>query len=102
MAERTRVRVPPQSEPHAAGSVMDSKQARAGLEEPTMARIVVQCQYTRHYILTNVETRSAAIVAGGPIRCPYCDADHVWTCDSRRDEAAANRPMPRALIRQAS
>ena len=67
-----------------------------------MARIVVQCQYTRHYILTNVDTRSATIVAGGPIRCPYCDAEHVWTCDSRRNEAEPPRPSPRAIIRQAS
>lgn len=67
-----------------------------------MARIVVQCQYSRNYILTGVDTRSSAIVAGGRIRCPYCEIDHIWVCDTRNDERDPNRAHPRTLIRQAS
>jgi hypothetical protein len=67
-----------------------------------MARIVVQCQYSRHFILTGVDSRAAPIIAGGRIRCPYCDTDHTWTCDTRSDQHESNRTPPRTMIRQAS
>lgn len=64
-----------------------------------MAKIVVQCQYSGNYIFTGVDSNSASIVAGGHIRCPYCDADHVWTCTDARPE---DRGRQKALVRQAS
>jgi hypothetical protein len=63
-----------------------------------MARIVVQCQYTGHYIFTGIDSRSSP-VTGGRIRCPYCDADHFWASfEPRPDEGT----RPRPLVRQAS
>ena len=64
-----------------------------------MAKIVVQCQYSGHYMFTGVDSNSASMVAGGHIRCPYCDADHVWTSsDTRPHERDRSKP----LVRQAS
>ena len=66
-----------------------------------MARIVIRCQYSGHYIFTGIETRPDSVVVGGRIYCPYCAADHVWTCN----EAWLDIPTIRAkkpLVRQAS
>jgi len=64
-----------------------------------MAKIVVQCQYTGHYIFTGVDSSSASHVAGGHIRCPYCETDHVWTCTDARP---TDRDRAKPLVRQAS
>ena len=64
-----------------------------------MARIVVRCQYTGHYVLTGIESRPDAPVAEGHVFCPYCTAEHVWTCNEAR--LAQARPN-KALVRQAS
>ena len=64
-----------------------------------MAKVVVQCQYTGHYIFTGVDAQSASIIAGGHVHCPYCDAEHVWMYSDTRPERS-DRQKP--LVRQAS
>ena len=64
-----------------------------------MARIVVRCQYTGHYMFTGFDTKTSRLIAGGRIHCPYCDADHIWTsAEIQPDEGERSRP----LVRQAS
>ena len=63
-----------------------------------MARIVIRCQYTGHYVFTGIETRPESAIAGGRIYCPYCAADHVWTCN----EARLEQPRKPLLVQQAS
>jgi hypothetical protein len=66
-----------------------------------MARIVIRCQYTGHYVFTGIETRPDAVIVGGSIYCPYCAADHVWTCNEARfDPMSQHHNKP--LVRQAS
>ena len=66
-----------------------------------MAKIVIRCQYTGHYIFTGIETRPDTIVVGGRIYCPYCVSDHIWTChEVRLDQAELSTRKP--LVRQAS
>jgi hypothetical protein len=66
-----------------------------------MARIVIRCQYTGHYVFTGIETRPDSVIVGGRIYCPYCAADHVWTCNEARfDEISV--PQNKPLVRQAS
>ena len=63
-----------------------------------MARIVIRCQYTGHYIFTGFDTKTAP-ESGGRIFCPYCAAEHVWVgSEARLDET--QRPKPR--VSQAS
>jgi len=59
-----------------------------------MARVVIRCQHTGHYVFTGIDTERAPGITGGAIYCPYCATDHVWTC---RDA----KPRERPLIRQA-
>jgi hypothetical protein len=62
-----------------------------------MAKIVVRCQYTGHYVFTGVEAKYAT--AGGRIFCPYCVAEHVWAAsEARIDDSRREKP----LVRQAS
>lgn len=66
-----------------------------------MARIVIRCRYTGHYVLTGIEMRPESVIVGGRIYCPYCGTDHVWTCsEARLEEAGDARNKP--LVRQAS
>lgn len=60
-----------------------------------MARIVVRCQYTGHYMLTGFDTKTSGVIAGGRIRCPYCDADHVWTCAEPHPDESDRKPLVR-------
>ena len=64
-----------------------------------MARIIVRCQYTGHYVFTGVDTEKAPAIVGGRIYCPYCATDHVWSC---RDVRAENDRRSKPLVRQAS
>ena len=63
-----------------------------------MARIVIRCQYTGHYVFTGFDTQTAPAVAGGRIFCPYCVAEHVWSAPKRgstiRARAAAEAAGP--------
>ena len=63
-----------------------------------MARIVIRCQYTGHYVFTGLDTAQHPPAAGGRIFCPYCAADHVWSATEARHDEPQNKP----LVRQAS
>ena len=64
-----------------------------------MARIVVRCQYTGHYVFTGIDTKTPPAISGGQIFCPYCAAEHLWSAaEARLDERAPQKP----LVRQAS
>ncbi len=66
-----------------------------------MARIVIRCQYTGHYVFTGVDTQFSPTITGGRIYCPYCAAEHVWySSEARSDERGAERSKP--VVRQAS
>ena len=66
-----------------------------------MARIVIRCQYTGHYVFTRVDTRTSPAVTGGRIFCPYCVAEHTWSStEARLDDREQRRSKP--LVRQAS
>ena len=63
-----------------------------------MAKIVIRCQYTGHYVFTGLDARTAP-VAGGRIYCPYCATEHTWVAaEARVDETRREKP----LVRQAS
>ena len=67
-----------------------------------MARIVIRCQYTGHYVFTGVDTRMSPNVRNGRIFCPYCVTEHVWSSAEAHlddDREAARRPRP--VVRQA-
>jgi hypothetical protein len=67
-----------------------------------MARIVIRCQYTGHYVFTGFDSQSEPTVVGGRIFCPYCVAEHVWSAtEVRLDERGRERPQ-KPLVRQAS
>jgi hypothetical protein len=65
-----------------------------------MARIVIRCQYTGHYVFTGFDTQTAPPVTGGRIFCPYCVAEHVWNATEVRLDEHDRRQKP--LVRQAS
>ncbi len=62
-----------------------------------MARIVIRCQYTGHYVFTGIDSARHPAVAGGRIFCPYCAAYHVWSST----EARLDEPKKKPLVRQA-
>ena len=67
-----------------------------------MARIVIRCQYTGHYVFTGFDTQTSQPMAGGRIFCPYCVAEHVWSStEARLDERPSERRQ-KPLVRQAS
>jgi hypothetical protein len=67
-----------------------------------MAKIVIRCQYTGHYVVTGIDTATTPSIAGGRIFCPYCIDHHVWNCTAARADAPERPDRPRALVRQAS
>jgi hypothetical protein len=46
-----------------------------------MARIIVRCKYTGHYVFTAVDTDTSPAITGGWVSCPYCGTEHVWAAD---------------------
>ena len=66
-----------------------------------MARIVIRCQYTGHYVFTGFDTQTSPAVAGGRIFCPYCVAEHVWSSTEARldDRERERRQKPRSARR---
>jgi hypothetical protein len=63
-----------------------------------MAKVVIRCQYTGNYVFTGLDTQNVPNIVGGRVYCPYCAAEHVWTCtEARHDE-----PRKRTFVRQAS
>ena len=63
-----------------------------------MARIVVRCQYTENYVLTGIDTKKMPDIRGGRIFCPYCLADHVWSCPDVRNETPKKKPFVRQAV----
>jgi hypothetical protein len=69
-------------------------------EELLMARIIVRCKNTGHYLFTAVDTDSAPTIAGGCVLCPFCRTEHVWTIEP----AGGNdkqKNAPKLIVRQA-
>lgn len=65
-----------------------------------MARIIIRCKYTGHYVFTAINTEKAPAITGGCVVCPYCGTEHIWTSDSPPEESRA-APL-KAVVRQAS
>jgi len=65
-----------------------------------MARIIIRCQYTGHYVFTGIDTVTSPAVTGGRTFCPYCVAEHQWSSTEARIDPHDDRP--RTLVRQAS
>ena len=66
-----------------------------------MARIIIKCRYTGHYVFTGIDTEKAPLIRSGRVSCPYCVAEHVWTADDAHlDESKKNAMKP--IVRQAS
>ena len=65
-----------------------------------MARIVIRCQYTGHYVFTGIDTMTSPLIKGGRTFCPYCVADHVWSSTEAHIDSPDDRSKP--LVRQAS
>jgi hypothetical protein len=66
-----------------------------------MARVIIRCKYTGHYVFTAIDTETAPAVAGGCVACPYCGTEHVWTIEQPRADDARNKE-PKLIVRQAS
>jgi hypothetical protein len=67
-----------------------------------MARIVIRCQYTGHYVFTGFDTKTSPAVAGGRIFCPYCVAEHVWSSTEARLDDRDRERRQKPMVRQAS
>jgi hypothetical protein len=70
-----------------------------------MARIVIRCRYTGHYILSSHEAGASTEMFSGRIYCPYCSTEHVWssTDASNGDSNGEHHTMARRrpVVRQA-
>jgi hypothetical protein len=71
-----------------------------GNEESDMARIVIRCRYTGHYIISGHDASTAPGLPSGRIFCPYCTAEHVWS--STEASASEREARRKPLVRQAS
>ena len=65
-----------------------------------MARIVIRCQYTGHYVFTGIDTTTSPSITGGRTFCPYCVAEHEWSGGEARLDSHDDHSKP--LVRQAS
>src|SRR5258708_11495458 len=74
-----------------------------GNQESVMARIVIRCRYTGHYIISNHDAGVSTDMFNGRIFCPYCTAEHVWSAaepcagesDAQQHPAARRKPLVR-------
>jgi len=66
-----------------------------------MARVIIRCKYTGHYVFTSINTDAAPAIAGGCVSCPYCGTDHVWTIE-RPQIDDPRKKEPKLIVRQAS
>lgn len=66
-----------------------------------MARIIVRCNYTGHYIFTPIDTETSPTIAGGCVSCPYCGTEHVWTVEEARVDDLRMKAT-KLIVRQAS
>jgi hypothetical protein len=61
-----------------------------------MARVVIRCRFTGHFLLTGIEAAVPGEVMGGRMFCPYCAAEHAWDCtDARLDLPRPHQPVAR-------
>jgi hypothetical protein len=71
-----------------------------------MARTVIRCRYTGHYIISSHDAGAATDMFSGRIFCPYCSAEHVWnsaeTTNSGSDGDRHPAARRKTLVRQAS
>jgi len=67
-----------------------------------MARIVIRCQYTGHYVFTGFDSQTSPAVTGGRIFCPYCVTEHVWSSIEARVDDRERQRRQKPLVRQAS
>jgi hypothetical protein len=70
-----------------------------------MARTIIRCRYTGHYIIGSHDGGASPSLSSGRIFCPYCAAEHVWNCtEASGSEDDPQRPAARRrpLVRQAS
>jgi hypothetical protein len=67
-----------------------------------MARIVIRCQYTGHYVFTGFDTRTSPSITSGRIFCPYCVAEHVWSSNEVHIDDRQHERRQKPLVRQAS
>lgn len=70
-----------------------------------MARTIIRCRYTGHYMISSHEAGASTEIFSGRIFCPYCNAEHVWSSaeetggnDSEQHSAARRKTQ----VRQAS
>ena len=71
-----------------------------------MARTVIRCRYTGHYIISNHNAGATTDMFSGRIFCPYCIAEHVWSSAGTSNSGSGDEPHPsarrKAQVRQAS
>jgi predicted RNA-binding Zn-ribbon protein involved in translation (DUF1610 family) len=66
-----------------------------------MARIIVRCKYTGHYVFTAIDTERSPVIAGGCVSCPYCGTEHIWTAQESRVDYSQKKAT-KLIVRQAS
>ena len=66
-----------------------------------MARIIIRCKYTGHYVFTPIDTEMSPTITDGFVSCPYCGTEHVWTVGEARIDDWQKKP-PKLIVRQAS
>jgi hypothetical protein len=66
-----------------------------------MARIIVRCKYTGHYVFTAIDTERSPTIAGGCLSCPYCGTQHVWTAGEAHVDDL-QETTTKLIVRQAS
>jgi hypothetical protein len=70
-----------------------------------MARIVIRCEYSGNYVLSDFDTHTMQSALSRKIFCPYCVAEHTWADQAFsaievRGNEKPGRPKP--LVRRAS
>lgn len=70
-----------------------------------MARIVIRCEHSGNYVLSDFHTQTMEPALVRKIFCPYCVAEHTWADQTFsaievRGNETPGRPKP--LVRRAS
>ena len=70
-----------------------------------MARTIIRCRYTGHYIISNQNAGGSSEMFSGRIFCPYCTAEHVWSSAETSNNGSGDEPHSarrKTQVRQAS
>ena len=69
-----------------------------------MARIVIRCEYSGNYVLSDFDTQTMHSALGRKIFCPYCVAEHTLADQTfSAIEVRNEKPgRPKPLVRRAS